>query len=75
MELHSLNIYFIFYFYWLFYLFTFQMLSVFPVSSPQTAYPILPPMGVLPYSPTYTISMLGHQASTGPRGSPPIDSR
>ena len=30
-------------FYWLFYLFTFQILSPFPVSSQKTPYPIFPP--------------------------------
>jgi hypothetical protein len=45
------------YFYWIFYLFTFQMLSPFPVS-PSANPPILPPsscsMRVLPYPPTHS---------------------
>jgi hypothetical protein len=39
------NVWFKFSFYlnWLFYLFTFQLLYPFPISPPQTLYPILPP--------------------------------
>jgi hypothetical protein len=44
-------------FYWLFYLFTFQMLSPFPVCPPQAPYPLLLPrasMRVLPHPPTHS---------------------
>jgi hypothetical protein len=45
-------------FYWLLYLFTFQMLSPFPVSLPLALYSLLPPpasMRVLPYPPTHPL--------------------
>jgi len=44
-------------FYWVFYLFTFQMLSPFQVSPRQTPYPILPPSAsvrVLPHPSTHS---------------------
>ena len=75
-------------FYWLFYLFTFQMLSP-PLPgflSKKNSYPILPLpslfiWGCSPtHPPTHSCltalehsSMLRQQASTGPRASPPID--
>ena len=68
------------FFYWLFYLFTFQMLFFFSFSPPQTFLP-LPPWGCSPTCPptlasaTYCSPILGHQASTGPRGSPPSVAR
>jgi hypothetical protein len=70
------------FFNWLFYLFAFQMVSPFLVSPPQAPYPLLPPpasIRVLPRSPPNPASapehspILDHQASTGPRGSPPSD--
>jgi hypothetical protein len=67
-------------FYLLFYLFTFQMLSPFPVSPLQPPYsipsvPCLLPYPPTPASPPYHSPMLSHQASTGPRDSSPIDAR
>jgi hypothetical protein len=66
-------------FYWLFYLFAFQMLSIFPVNPPIVS-PVTPASKImpLPQSPTptslpYHSPTLGHWASTGPKGSPPID--
>lgn len=58
------------------------MVSPFLVSPPQAPYPLLPPpasIRVLPRSPPNPASapehspILDHQASTGPRGSPPSD--
>jgi hypothetical protein len=43
-------------FYWLFYLFTFQMLSFFPVSCLQNSYPILPPPANMRVSPPHTLT-------------------
>jgi hypothetical protein len=67
--------------YWIFYLFTFQTLSPFPVSTLKTHYPI-PTLLLWGCSPTHLptpISLplhspsLGHKAFTEPRASPPID--
>jgi hypothetical protein len=72
--LHTL----VFFFFWIFYLFTFQMLSPFLVSPPETSYPILPPpdsMRVIPThpptpaSPHWHSPTLGHWAFPGPRAS------
>jgi hypothetical protein len=69
------------FFYWIFYLFTFQMLSTSLVAPPETPYPIPPPpasMRVCPHPPTpasppsYSPT-LGHQGFSGPRASPLID--
>jgi hypothetical protein len=71
-------------FYWIFSLFTFQMLSPFLVPLPpaETPYPISPlpaSMRESPHPPTHsclpglTSPTLGHWAFTGPRTSPPID--
>ena len=71
-------------FYWIFYLFTFQMLSTFLVFPPQTLYPIPLPLLLWGYPPTHLPTptslpshspTLGHQPFTGPRASSPIDSR
>jgi hypothetical protein len=47
-------------FYWLFYLFTFQMFSPFPVSPPQTPYPILPPPCFYEGAPPPTYPLLSY---------------
>jgi hypothetical protein len=86
--IHNLFFYFIFYmlshFYWIFYLFTFQKLFPFPISLPETPYPIphLPgSMRMFPHPPTHPPTphslpshspTLGHRAFTGPRASSPI---
>jgi hypothetical protein len=70
---------YLFVFYWLFSLFTFQMLSLFLVSPPKTLPYTLPPFSAhQPFSPTSAYWLwhsftLGHRAFTGPRASPPID--
>ena len=71
-------------FYWLFYLFTYQMLSPFPASPPQICYPFPPvpaSIRLLPNShdhscliPMHSL-LLGHWAFTGPWASLAIDSR
>jgi hypothetical protein len=80
---------FLFFFYWIFSLFTFQMLSPFLVSPPETPCPIyLPPasMRVLPpttqppsHPPLPSLPgippTLGHRAITGPRTSSPVDAQ
>jgi hypothetical protein len=48
----------LFFFNWIFYLFTLQMLSSLPVSPPEIPYPIFPPtasMKVLPNPPTHSL--------------------
>ena len=76
-----LFVWFGFLFYWIFYLFTFQMLSPFLISPPETPYPIspipasirvCPQLSTHSYLPTLT---LGHQAFTEPGNSSPIDAR
>jgi hypothetical protein len=74
-------------FYWVIYLFTFQMLSHFPILPPETPYPIFPPpasMRVFPHPPTHPHTpasppshspSLGHRAFTGPRASSPTDTQ
>ena len=71
-------------FYWLFYLFTFQILSLLLVFSQQTPYPYSYPLLLWGCSPTnlptptslpYHSPMVGHQAFTGPSTSPPPDAR
>jgi len=73
-----------FIFYWIFSLFTFQMLSPFPVSPQET--PISRPLPLLlwgcspthpptPASPPWHSPTLGHLAFTGPRASPFTDDR
>ena len=62
-------------FYWIFYLFTFQMLLPFLVSPWKTPYPILPPP---PHPPTPTLPhwhspTLRHWIITRPKASPPIN--
>lgn len=71
---------------WLFYLFTFQMLYLFPVSppvsSPESPYPIPPTPASMKCSPTNLLTptippwsspTLGNLAFTGQRAYPPID--
>jgi hypothetical protein len=60
-------------FYWLFYLFTFLMVSPFSVSPSQPPSPSPASMMVLSHPPTHPL--LGHRASTGPRASPPMDAK
>ena len=70
---------------WIFYLFTFQMLSPFTIFDPlKTPYPISPSpasMMVCPYPPPTLASLLSHsptleyQAFRGPRASSPIDAQ
>ena len=78
--------YFILIFYWIFYSFTFYMLSPFLVSPLQILHPIplpfaskrIAPPHTHPSTPTslpFYPPMLGHQAFTGPRASSPIDAR
>jgi hypothetical protein len=73
-----------YYFYWIFSLFTFQMLSTFlvpPLCPVKTHYPITPPpasMSVFPHpsTPAFLPSNyppLGYWVFTGPKASPPID--
>ena len=73
-----------YFFYWIFYLFTFQMLSPFPVSPLQTLYPIPPysaSMLMLPHPSTHSslipIAFLYTEASNIHRtkGFPSIDDR
>jgi hypothetical protein len=55
---HNTHFCFIYFFNWIFYLFTFQVLSPFLVSPPQTPYHIPHPpasMRVLPHPPTYPL--------------------
>jgi hypothetical protein len=67
------------FFYLIFSLFTFQMLSPFLVSCPKIPYPFPPPpLHLLPNPPTPTLlswhsPTLEHRIFTGPRASPPID--
>ena len=76
--------------FYLFYVFTFQMLSPFPVSLPETSclapHPTRASMRVLPHpltqshTPTLAFPYMGcgwggNRAFTGPRASPPIDAR
>jgi hypothetical protein len=86
MPYSSLNFLFFFFsfslFYWIFHLFTFQMLPPFLISPPEPPYPILPPlasMRVLAHPPTHchlsTLAFLYNQAFTGQRTSSPIDVR
>ena len=71
-------------FYWLFYLFTYQMLYLFPASPPQICYPFPPvptSIRLLPKPHVHSClipmhsPMLGHWAYTGPWASLAIDSR
>jgi hypothetical protein len=73
-------------FYWIFSLFTFQMLTPFLVSHPKKTltsppspcfYEGAPPSThpPTPASPPWHSPTLGHQAFTGPRASPPIDAQ
>jgi hypothetical protein len=76
-----------FIFYWIYSLFTFQMLSPFLVFPPETPYPVLLPfasMRVFLYPPIHPPTpasrprhspTLEHQAFTGPRASLPTDAR
>jgi hypothetical protein len=67
----------------IFYVFTFQLLSPFPVSPLEHPYPISPspafmrvlPLPPIPTSPPWHSSILGNQAFTRPKASPPIDAR
>jgi hypothetical protein len=78
-NVHSILIYLFIYlkFYYLFSLFTFQLLSSFLDSPPKNHYPNHFPLPLLPNTPTpasrpwYSL-MLGHRTFTGPRASPPI---
>ena len=70
------------FFYSIFSLFTFQMLSCFPFFPPKTPYIIPPPLRLWGCSaihpvlqPHPHIPILGHQAFTGPRDSPPPDAQ
>jgi hypothetical protein len=74
-EIHVLIVYIFLFFYWVFSLFTFQMLSPFQVSSPESPIPSLCPLLLCGCSPSHLsirTSMswhslnLGHLASTGP---------
>jgi hypothetical protein len=69
-------------FYWIFSLFTSQMLSPFLVSSPEHPYPMALPLILwgcslsnpsTPTSPSLHSPTLGNRAFNGPRASPPID--
>ena len=71
-------------FYWLFYFFTYQMLSPFPASPPQICYPFQPVPASFRLLPKPHVHyclipmhspMLGHWAYTGPWASLAIDSR
>jgi hypothetical protein len=68
-----------FLFYWIFYLFTFQMLSPFPVSPWKPPIPFPLPLLLWRCSPTHPLPTplesptLGHWAFTGPRPSLPTD--
>ena len=72
------------FFNWIFYLFTFHMLSHFPVSNPKGSYPfptLSASMRVLlnssptPASLPWHFPILRHQVFTGPRASPQIDAQ
>jgi hypothetical protein len=74
------QIFFSNYFYWVFYLFTFQMLYPFLVVPPTPPHPHLIsfslPLFTNPPTPTswpWHSPTLGHRTFTGPRASPPID--
>jgi len=71
---------FFLFFYWIFYLFTFQMLSPFqfPLRKPTIPsphpyfYEVLPTSLLISASLPWHFSTLGHRAFPGPRASPPI---
>jgi hypothetical protein len=65
------------FFYWIFYLFTFQMLSLFPISPPEIPYPIPLLHGSIRVLPPPTHSLLTALTFpyTGPSSCPPIDAR
>jgi hypothetical protein len=65
------------YFYWIFYLFRFQMLSPYLVSPLEIPYPILPPPGFMRVltHPLWHSPTPGHGTFTGPRLFPPIDAQ
>jgi hypothetical protein len=70
----------VFCFYWIFYLFAFQMLSSFLVSPPEIPYPILVTlvsMRLIPHPPIYSclpaLAFPYPGVFTGPRTFPPID--
>ena len=63
------------YFYQIFSLFTFQILSLFLVSPPKIPYLLPPPPAPKPshsHSQSWHSPILGHRTFTGPRASPPL---
>jgi hypothetical protein len=77
-------LFFLIFFYWIFSVLTFQMLFPILVPFPQNSlsYPSSPscfyegvPHPPTPAFPPSNSATLGHRAFTGPRASPPIDSR